>query len=139
MTGVSEQDILPKLLDRRAELVKEAAALDALIAHYQRLASRSRSESPDLAGQLDLYGGLSSRTIKAAEIARTVDAARKMILAANRPMKRGELSKALTAQGFELPGKDRNKVLGTNLWRSGKFRTVGDQGYWPKDTPLPRS
>lgn len=133
-----DEDFMAKLLARRAELEKEAAALDTLISHYQRLASRAQSESTALPGQLDLYGGLSSRHVKAAEIARIIDAARKLILAANRPMKRGELVRALISQGFVLAGKDKNKVLGTNLWRSGKFRTVGDEGYWPKDTPLPR-
>jgi hypothetical protein len=132
------QDILTKLLERRAELVKEAAALDALISHYQRLESRMESESLEMPGQLSFYGAPSSRAVKAAEIARMVDAARRIILVANRPMKRGDIAQALEQQGFELPGRDKNKVLGTNLWRSGKFRTIGDQGYWPKDTPLPR-
>lgn len=138
MTGTTEHDILPKLLERRAELIREAAALDALISHYQRLSSQKESESSEMPGQLSLYGKPSPRAVKAAEIARTVDAARRVILAANRPMKRGELAEALSGQGFQLPGQDRNKVLGTNLWRSGKFRAVEDKGYWPKDTPLPK-
>jgi len=53
-------------------------------------------------------------------------------------MKRGELVSKLESQGFSFPGHDKNKVFGTNLWRSGRFRTVGDQGYWPKDVTLPK-
>ena len=53
-------------------------------------------------------------------------------------MKRGELVKRLLDQGYSLPGRDKNKVFGTNLWRSGKFRAVDGEGYWPKDVVLPR-
>lgn len=53
-------------------------------------------------------------------------------------MKRSELVATLETQGFNFPGKDKTKVFGTNIWRSGKFRAVDDKGYWPKDVPLPK-
>jgi hypothetical protein len=67
-----------------------------------------------------------------------METARRLILKNNRPMKRGELVRELQKMGFDLPGTDKNKVLGTNLWRSGKFRTIEGRGYWPKDVPLPK-
>jgi hypothetical protein len=132
------RDILDKLLERRTFLAKEAAALDNLIALYHRLSSQEISESSADANQLDLYRQPSSRAAQAADIARTIEAARKLIIREGRPMKRGELVSKLESQGLSFPGRDKNKVFGTNLWRSGRFRMVGDQGYWPKDVALPK-
>ena len=137
MDDDSVRDILDKLLKRRAEITKEADGLDTLIALYKGSLSRPRSESVS-ADQLSFYDAPSTRAIRNAEKARAIDAARRLILANNRPMRRGEIVEALEEQGFHLPGADRVKVFGTNLWRSGKFRSVEDEGYWPKDTPLPR-
>lgn len=137
MLSDTPHGILAKLLERRQEIAREAASLDALIKIYETRAARSDPESHD-ASQLNLYAAPSTRALRNAETARAIDAARRLILATNRPMKRGELVDSLERQGFILPGKDKNKVFGTNLWRSGKFRTVGDEGYWPKDTPMPK-
>ena len=132
------RDILDKLLERRAFLSKEVIALDSLIGLYHRLSSQETSESSVDVNQLDLYRQPSSRAAQAAEIARTIEAARKLIIREGRPMRRGELVSRLESQGFSFPGRDKNKVFGTNIWRSGRFRTVGDQGYWPKDVTLPK-
>src|SRR4051812_24066414 len=138
MAAEDIRDILDKLLERRAFIAREVVALDNLIGLYHRLSSQESSESSVDVNQLDLYRQPSSRAAQAAEIARTIDAARKLIIREGRPMKRGELISRLESQGFSFPGKDKTKVFGTNIWRSGRFRTVGDQGYWPKDVTLPR-
>lgn len=132
------REILDRLLERRAFLAKEVAALDNLIGLYHRLSNQAVSESSPDANQPDLYRQPSSRAAQAAEIARTIEAARKLIIREGRPMKRSELVSKLESQGFTFPGRDKSKVFGTNVWRSGKFRTVGDQGYWPKDVTLPK-
>ena len=137
MPSDSARDLLAKALERRQELAREAASLDALIELYGRILSHSASESPD-DEQLTLYGSPTSRALRATETARAIDAARKVILSANKPLKRGDLVRELEKQGFRFPGKDKNKVFGTNLWRSGRFRTIEEEGYWPKDTPLPK-
>lgn len=131
-------EIKVNLLKRRQELLKELLALDSLISLYEGLSEASQSESSEDADQLSLYRWPSSRAAQAAEIARAIDAARKLILKEQRPMKRGELVSSLERQGHSFPGKDKNKVFGTNLWRSGRFRTIEDKGYWPKDVPLPK-
>jgi len=74
------QEILDKLLERRAFVAKEVSALDNLIGLYHRLSSQAISESSVDVNQLDLYRHPSSRAAQAAEIARTVDAARKLII-----------------------------------------------------------
>jgi len=140
MASDDVKEILDKLLIRKANLIKEAAALDSLISLYHGLIKRDESESTEAeaAGQLSFYQRPSSRAAQAAEITRMIEAARKLIIKERRPMKRGELVQALEKQGFVFPGKDKNKVFGTNIWRSGKFRTIGDKGYWPKDMALPK-
>jgi hypothetical protein len=138
MAEANISDILEKLLERRSILAREMAALDNLIGLYHRLSSREISESASDASQLDLYRHPSSRAAQAAEINRTIDAAKRLIIKEGRPMKRSELVQALESQGYGFPGADKNKVFGTNLWRSGKFRTIEGRGYWPKDVALPR-
>jgi hypothetical protein len=63
---------------------------------------------------------------------------REALLAAGRPMKRGELVKALSARSIQLAGKDKNKNLGTILWRHpDQFVSLDRLGYWVKGVPLP--
>lgn len=138
MADGSIQEILDKLLERRDKIVHELSALENLIVIYRGLSTHPAPESPDQ-GELRLGIQASPRAVQAAAIARSVEAIRRIIIAENRPMKRGELVKRLEADGFALPGADKNKVLGTNIWRSGRFRLIEGRGYWPKDVSLPRS
>jgi hypothetical protein len=129
------KELLDKALKRRAELAAEAGALDNLISFYRGLLRRQSPER--VHEQPDLYRGPSPRAVHAAQVAEMMEAARRIIIAERRPMKRGELRKRLEEQGFEIRGRDKNKVFGTNLWRSGKFRPIEGRGYWPKDVDLP--
>ena len=138
MPGPSPKEVLEKAIQRRADLAEEMAALDNLISMYRGLLSRMSSESVISVEQPDLYRRLPPRSVHAAQIAEMMDAARRIIISEKRPMRRGELVKRLQEQGFEIIGRDKNKVFGTNIWRSGKFRTVEGKGYWPKDVALPR-
>lgn len=64
--------------------------------------------------------------------------ARQILLEANRPMKRGELVAELERRGVPLAGKDKNKNLGTILWRHpDQFVGLEKLGYWLKGVPLP--
>ena len=67
-----------------------------------------------------------------------IEEAKRMILAEKRPMKRGELVDRLAKQGFRIIGTDKNKVFGTNIWRSRQFRHIDGHGYWPLDVALPK-
>ena len=132
-------EILVALRKRREVLRRELSALDSLLPVYEALSAAEIPESDQESGQLELYRGRSSRAAQTAAIAETVEAVRKIIVKSGKPMRRGELVRELEKMGFDLPGADKNKVLGTNLWRSGKFRAVEGLGYWPKDIPLPRT
>ena len=52
-------------------------------------------------------------------------------------MKRGELVAELEMRGFPLAGTDKNKNLGTILWRHSRdFVHLEKFGYWLRDVPL---
>lgn len=130
------RELLSSALKRQNELRSEFDALQSLISHYQRhLSGRvSPTEEQPL---LDL--GTSSVKARSAYVARLMEEARRLILEARRPLKRGELVRLLERDGLPVEGSDKAKVLGTNLWRSGQFEQVEGEGYWPKDVPRPRS
>lgn len=136
MSASSGREILDKALKRRSELRKESEALDRLIEAYREiLGIDQRSEEID-DEQPDLYRGPSKRAMRSAQVADLINEARRIIIAEGRPMKRGELVKRLEAKNFTIHGSDKNKVFGTNLWRSGKFIAVEGKGYWPADLGL---
>jgi hypothetical protein len=63
---------------------------------------------------------------------------RTILLEAGRPMKRGELAAEMDRRQIPLAGSNRNKNLGTILWRHrNEFVHIGKLGYWLKDTPIP--
>lgn len=64
-------------------------------------------------------------------------ATRDVLLERGHPMKRGELVKELVRREVPLAGKDKNKNLGTILWRHpNMFVTINKLGYWVKGVPL---
>ena len=65
-------------------------------------------------------------------------AVRVTLLDAGRPMKRGALVRELEKRQIPLAGKDRNKNLGTILWRhKNQFVSLEKLGYWVRDVPIP--
>ncbi len=137
MASPTAREILDKALKRREELRVESEALDSLIKTYQELFYPQKIVGETEEEQPDLYRGVSQRAIQRARVAEMIDVAKRIMVAQRRPMKRGELVKRLQQQGFEIVGTDKNKVFGTNLWRSGKFRMIDGKGYWPIDVELP--
>jgi malonyl CoA-acyl carrier protein transacylase len=64
-------------------------------------------------------------------------AVREILLTLKRPMKRGELVAELTARHVPITGGDKNKNLGTILWRhKNQFVHIEKLGYWLRDVPL---
>jgi hypothetical protein len=64
-------------------------------------------------------------------------AAKTVLLNARRPMRRGELVFELEKIGIPLAGKDKNKNIGTILWRhKNEFIQIDNLGYWLKGVPL---
>lgn len=137
MASPTVRDLLSNALKRREELRIESEALDSLIKTYSGLLGTTSPAIDPVEEQPDLLRGMSKRAIQSAKVAEMVAAARRIIIAERRPLRRGALVKRLSEQGFEIEGADKNKVFGTNLWRSGKFVTVEGKGYWPNDVELP--
>ncbi|MBD3762501.1 hypothetical protein [Rhizorhabdus sp.] len=129
-------ELLEKAMARREQLRKELASIENFIAEYQRI--RSMDPAPTRTGtQMTLWSPELRRVSKAAEVAKMMDAAEKMIVEARRPLTRSELLEGLEGAGFKVEGSDKSKVLGTNLWRSKRFHNLSGAGYWPKNTPVP--
>jgi hypothetical protein len=62
---------------------------------------------------------------------------RQLLLELKRPMTRGQIVQELEFRGIPLSGKDKNKNLGTILWRhKHQFVQLAKLGYWVRDVPL---
>lgn len=70
----------------------------------------------------------------AAPAKKVVDAAKKIILKAGKPMTRFELLPALQEAKVIVGGKEPTRNLGTIMWRSKTFQSTGE-GYWPLGVP----
>ncbi|MCC6479423.1 hypothetical protein [Sphingorhabdus sp.] len=136
MSNNTTREIIAKLLKRRDELRLESEALDNMIRTYQKLMMLEKTPDPD---QLHLWRGEGPRAAKTAYLSEILSEVRRIIVGEGRPMSRGELVRRLEAEGYVLDGRDKAKVLGTNIWRSEQFMHVEGQGYWPGDIPLPRN
>jgi hypothetical protein len=135
VSNQTTRDIIAKLLKRRDELRLESEALDNMIQTYQKLMMLEKVPDSD---QLHLWRGENSRAAKSAYVSEILSEVRRIIVGESRPMSRGELVRRLEAEGYMLDGRDKSKVLGTNIWRSEQFMHVQGHGYWPSDIPLPR-
>ncbi|MBX9858571.1 MAG: hypothetical protein K2Y20_03165 [Sphingomonas sp.] len=137
MVGQNGDNIYVSALKRKDELIVELEALTSFIESYERLLALRASMDRHALDQPNLFGQTSRRVARAEKIAEMIDAARRIVISEKRPMQRGELRQRLEKLGFEIVGADKNKVFGTNLWRSGRFRMIEGQGYWPIDVELP--
>jgi len=114
----------------------ELEALESLISNYSALLNM-REVLQTVEPELNLQVSGSSRTAKKVYISRLLEEIRRVLIAEGRPLKRSDLVARLLEQGFEIEGRDKSKVLGTNIWRSGRFKHIDGHGYWPSDVPLP--
>ena len=131
----STRELLSKLLKRREELRLESEALENLIQTYTSLSHLkiAQNETP----QLDLWKARHSGKARSAYVADMLAEARRIIISEGRPITRSELVRRLEEEGYVIEGRDKAKVLGTNIWRSKKFEAVEGKGYWPNDIARP--
>lgn len=137
MAANTSKELLDKALKRRNELLIELEALESFIQTYEKLLSVRDVDGDSSSDEPGLFQPPSKRHAHAEKIAEMIAAARRIIILENRPMKRGDLRERVEALGHRVIGKDKNKVFGTNLWRSGKFQMIEGRGYWPADVELP--
>jgi hypothetical protein len=129
------RELLANLLKRREELRIESEALDKLIETYKQMAMLSDEPARD---QLEIWHSSRSRSAKSEYVAKMLKEVRRQIIGQGAPLTRSELVKKLESVGYLVDGRDKAKVLGTNIWRSGKFHHIEGRGYWPNDVPMPR-
>jgi hypothetical protein len=137
MASPTAIELLDIALKRRDELRAEVEALNKFIQDYQRLVAAQPRNDDDAVTQLNLWAGTSRRSLKSEDVALLLEEVRRLILSENRPLTRSELVRRLEDRGYKIVGRDKAKVLGTNIWRSQKFQHVEGRGYWPTDLPLP--
>lgn len=160
MSKLDELDVFIAALERRrdavseqikslrAALEKNEAALKSIEGIYERVVELRQNIPEDMlhildtatlgkmTSDLDALGAPQPRS-EAISPAQVVSHVREALLAAGRPMKRGALVKELENRGVPLVGKDKNKNLGTILWRHpDQFVSLDGLGYWVKDVPL---
>jgi len=130
-------ELLRQAIERRELLRRELAALDRFIADYAPVVA---PPPPSLDRSKDLFSfERKKRADHAADLRAMMDEAERLILKEGRPLSRSELLKRLQERGHRVIGGDKSKVLGTNLWRSGRFHSLKGFGYWPKVSPIPQA
>lgn len=131
----SAGEILEQLYRLKRESEHQKHLIEERLKHLEdAIRVITHIESPSDAAQIQSAERQTWRSARGAippiEIANVT---KTVLLAAKRPMKRGELVKALEAKGVLLLGKDKNKNLGTILWRySDTFEHINKLGYWVK-------
>lgn len=128
--------LLKQMIEERDAAARQRDVLDAKVRTLNTLIHDYQA-SLGRASQRDLFGRVMSRAERSEYVANMMAAAEELILAAKRPLTRSELQDALESRGYQIEGSDKAKVLGTNLWRSGRFRSLKGAGYWPKQSPIP--
>jgi hypothetical protein len=112
---------------------KKLAEAEAAVAHWRAFIATYE----DLAGKNPVDNVASNDfdqlLIPTASPAEVIDSAKAVIREVGRPLTRSQLVKLLTDRGLNLPGKDKNKNLGTIIWRSKQFENIDGVGYWPHE------
>ncbi|GAB5349094.1 hypothetical protein [Alteriqipengyuania sp. 357] len=132
-------DVVEIAREKLAELEIEAERLRQFIATYEALSGaesevRNASAPVSQLGTNDdsKAGAIDSPSPKRGDKpSKIVKAAIQAIRDRGSPMTRSELVGTLENQGMVIGGADKNKNMGTILWRSKKFENVEGHGYWP--------
>ena len=137
---VADDSRFKQALERRAEILRgiqslqtELQVVDEFVSLYEKLFHResgARASEPSA-----VPGPKSRRQRNLLPPARLAEICREIIIETGRPMTRSELLHELQERGIPMVGGDPSKVLGTILWRAGKFDNIKGQGYWPSDMP----
>lgn len=126
---------IKQVIERKKQLEEELVKLNNFIEIFNQL--KTTNESVDNIGKFTSESKNKSKSgaVKPSEL---VNIVRKELEDIGRPMRRGELVECLTNKGITLAGSDKNKNLGTILWRAPDvFVQLKTFGYWLKDTPYP--
>ena len=120
--------VIQELRERKARLLEELDMIDQFLKLHQKLFpgndSRNKSE-PETRREPGLSEG--EKNDPAAVAAR----AERVIREHGKPIQRGDLVRKIEESGLPIYSKDKNKYLGTILWRNrDTFVNVEGHGYW---------
>lgn len=131
---------LDNALKRKKELEDELARVNQFIQMYDQF-SGMNLENPATPSLLDSAGRIVRATQKLKQRGRPADFARliRAILSqSGHPMARGELISILEGGGHSIPSADKQRYIGTVLWRNrNDFINIKDKGYWLRNLPCP--
>ena len=126
-------DAIQRAKARRAEIAQELELIDQYLSLHARLFSAEEAtEREDSADQTTAPAGQQKMRRKNDPQA-VADRADEILRQHGRPLQRGDLVRRIEKSGMPLFSKDKNKYLGTILWRHrDRFTNIEDQGYWIK-------
>ncbi len=124
-------DVIAKAMAQIAEHEAHIVRLREFITIHRELERDGAEEAPPLPRPAAKSMAARGSPAPARKI---VNAAKKIILEAGKPMTRFELLPALQEAKVMIGGKEPTRNLGTIMWRSKTFESTG-QGYWPVGVP----
>jgi hypothetical protein len=136
-------ELLDRFKEQRATAQRILDRCDRIIRLLEE--AKSTLNAPDLIEFQKQFSGAVVKALKEPARARGIvspseiaSLAKSILRETGRPMKRGDLLAELERREVPLAGADKNKNLGTILWRHrNEFVHIEKLGYWPKDTALP--
>lgn len=136
-------DALTNALKRKEELERELAEIEQFLRLHDRFARTNREDAePDLPNVQILGRPLRPyRSVLIKQRGRPADFAgimERILNDVGRPLNRSELVDEIERRGVEIPSTDKQRYVGTILWRHDKtFRNIEGRGYWFVDRPPP--
>lgn len=149
--SVERMASLSELIERLRRIIKEReAALQAtkqVLSRLERMASDFPPEALEIIEKALAQDGNLERSIAMLEPKRqrgilspkeVASLIRNVLVEAGKPMKRGDIVRELEKQGVPLVGSDKNKNVGTIIWRHPElFVSVEGLGYWIRGVRIP--
>lgn len=119
---------IQELRERKARLMAEIELIDQYLRLHGKLFPSSSGENKSDTKSPHSNGADNSQRNDPRAVA---ERANQVLRQHGRPMQRGDLVRAIEDSGLEIFSKDKNKYIGTVLWRHrDTFVNIEDRGYW---------
>lgn len=124
--GRSHGSALANALRRRAEIQKELEEIDLFVKLHERFAGTNPEHVSQIVQESDGIGTrVRGRPADFADYMETV------LRGADMPLSRAALVTEVEKRGIEIPSTDKQRYLGTILWRHrDRFVNIEGKGYW---------
>lgn len=135
---------IDKILKERANLLERLKKIDAFIAAYESYAGTKIDQNdlfgsnPELPNQSSPQATIPKKMIRRLTPALIAKLSERVIREHGEPMKRGDIVSAIEALGTEIRSSDKNRYVGTILWRNfDTFANIDGHGYWVRALGAP--